>query len=99
MALSTAILSKFRAAMQATALVGIVLFGIWTARKYIQRAYMPNTFRSMAVAALSEKTEVLFLGTCHVAMSVDPALYGPHVMNIATFNMDYPRLQQITRKH
>jgi hypothetical protein len=64
------------------------------------RAGCPDgTLGSTAVASLSARTEVLFVGSSHVLFGIRPQRYSVGAMNLAATWMDYACVQRVVEKH
>jgi len=58
-----------------------------------------GTLGSTAVASLSDRTRVLFVGSSHVLFGIRPRQYSVDVMNLATTWMDYACIRRVVEKH
>lgn len=58
-----------------------------------------ETLASAAVASLSDRTEVLFLGSSHFLFGIRPQQYSVPSMNLAATWLDYSCLRRILEKH
>jgi hypothetical protein len=58
-----------------------------------------GTLGSTAVAALSDRTEVLFVGSSHVLFGVRPERYSVRAMNLASAWLDYTCARRVLEKH
>jgi len=58
-----------------------------------------GTLGSTAVASLSDRTHVLFIGSSHVLFGIRPQRYSVGAMNLATTWMDYACLRRVVEKH
>jgi hypothetical protein len=60
----------------------------------------PNgTLGSAAVASLSDRTQVLFVGSSHVLFGIRPERYSVRAMNLATTWLDYTCARRVVEKH
>ncbi len=92
--------SEARAQRGRLAASGLVFLGIlvaawallapWTARE---------NYRTLAVAALSEETRVLVLGTSHVDMGLDPRRIEVPAMNLSADICDFVCLEAVVAGH
>jgi hypothetical protein len=58
-----------------------------------------GTIESAAVAALSDRTEVLFVGSSHVLFGIRPQRYSVDAMNLAAPWLDYASARRVVEKH
>jgi hypothetical protein len=58
-----------------------------------------GTLGSTAVASLSDRTEVLFVGSSHVLFGIRPQRYSARAMNLASTWLDYTCAQRLVEKH
>lgn len=58
-----------------------------------------GTLGSTAVASLSDRTEVLFVGSSHVLFGVRPQRYSVRTMNLASTWLDYTCALRLVEKH
>jgi hypothetical protein len=58
-----------------------------------------QTLGSAAVASLSDRTEVLFLGSSHVLFGIRPQQYSVASMNLAATWLDYSCIRRVLEKH
>ena len=64
------------------------------------RAGCPDgTVGSAAVASLSDRTEVLFVGSSHVLFGIRPQRYSVSAMSLASTWMDYACIRSVAEKH
>ena len=58
-----------------------------------------GTLGSTAVASLSDRTQVLFVGSSHVLFGVRPERYSVRTMNLASAWLDYTCARRVLEKH
>jgi len=58
-----------------------------------------ETISTAAVRALSQQTEVLFLGSSHIQWGIRPERYSLRVMNLAGPGMDYSCMERLAQTH
>jgi hypothetical protein len=58
-----------------------------------------GTLGSAAIASLSDRTEVLFVGSSHVLFGIRPQRYSVRAMNIASAWLDYTCALRLVEKH
>jgi hypothetical protein len=58
-----------------------------------------GTLASTAVASLSDRTEVLFVGSSHVLFGIRPQRYSVRAMNLAPPWLDYTCARRLVEKH
>jgi lysophospholipase L1-like esterase len=58
-----------------------------------------GTLGSAAVASLSNRTQVLFLGSSHVLFGIRPQRYSVGAMNLAATWLDYSCVRSVVEKH
>jgi hypothetical protein len=58
-----------------------------------------GTLGSTAVASLSDRTRVLFVGSSHVLFGIRPRQYSVEAMNLAATWMDYACMRRVVEKH
>lgn len=65
----------------------------------LEHRYGPNAHMAAAWEALSEQTQVIFLGCSHIISGIRPDLFSVESMNIAGTGFDYSILEKILRKY
>jgi hypothetical protein len=58
-----------------------------------------QTLGSAAIASLSDRTQVLFLGSSHVLFGIRPQQYSVPSMNLAATWLDYSCMRHVLEKH
>ncbi|MDQ3813518.1 MAG: hypothetical protein M3347_06155 [Armatimonadota bacterium] len=68
-------------------------------RVYGKYGCKQETISTAAIAALSERTEVLFIGTSHILFAIRPERYSMNVMNLGSPGLSYAGAERLLAKH
>jgi hypothetical protein len=90
---------RWHAAMAAVLAAVALLAPRLPARVYGTAGCAGGTLGSAAVASLSDRTQVLFVGSSHVLFGVRPERYSVRAMNLAATWLDYACARRVIEKH
>jgi hypothetical protein len=77
----------------------LLVLGSRTPLLLFDRAGCPDgTVQRAAVAALSDRTQVLFVGSSHVLFGIRPQRYSVEAMNLAATWLDYTSARRVVEK-
>jgi len=90
---------RWHAAIAAVLAVVAMICSQIPARVYGPSGCEGGTLGSTAVASLSARTHVLFVGSSHVLFGVRPSRYSVPAMNLASTWLDYACARRLVEKH
>jgi hypothetical protein len=65
------------------------------ANNVLKKVFKQRNYRSMSYAALSDQTQAILLGTCHLYNGVHPDYTGVKSVNLAATNLSFDRMRKV----